>query len=612
MEPYESPSGGFDTTNDSLNANMELQEHSNWEYDSPEENPNVHDDQWSQVPRDPQLGTNHLWWPSHAGINIVKPRKDTRTLAERSTDHKLNKTLCKYCRIFFDTWSIIVEYGESIKNGIKYLVSVHYEILGEMEISAFKDVAYGSLRDENGYIGIPDSTLVYGLLAPHSPASKLGNCSGWPKISTSPNGLAQKRKVINPVDTILSLPHYWLIECHDPEDWRRESSRMAGVYGGSSLNLMASAAQDGTVGCLFHRDPLLSHGGKVQVEFAGEILTWDYTDKGLYTRNVDRAPLSLRAWVLQERLLAPRCLHFGISDIIWECRAKCASQRFAEALPNDFCNYREHVSIDEIWTSWSQIRLHYASAALTYQRDKLVAITDIARHIHKRTGHNYYAGIWENNFHREFCWLKIPPFKPGGEGPPDLSIPSWSWASTLGSVKTPARDQQLLQPCADIIDVQLDLNGDPFGKVTGGILTLRSKFLAFCIIRLPNCLPSHGCFKISTGVHSFEGQFQWDYEHQNCFLFPLGVFDDGNKGLPQQLRGILIKSTGNKNGQYQRVGIFNIRGELDTESLQFLVNGRLGMELEEPWASATVLTEANYASVNVDEEGIKWYTITIV
>lgn len=39
----------------------------------------------------------------------------------------------------------------------------------------------------------------------------------------------------------------------DLEDWRRESSLMATVYGGSHINLAASGASNGNVGCFFKR-----------------------------------------------------------------------------------------------------------------------------------------------------------------------------------------------------------------------------------------------------------------------------------------------------------------------------------------------------------------------
>jgi len=47
--------------------------------------------------------------------------------------------------------------------------------------------------------------------------------------------------------------------------------------------------------------------------------------------NTDRSPLSGRGWVLQERILPSRTLHFGEQHIFWECRTAV----WSEALKSD-------------------------------------------------------------------------------------------------------------------------------------------------------------------------------------------------------------------------------------------------------------------------------------
>lgn len=46
-----------------------------------------------------------------------------------------------------------------------------------------------------------------------------------------------------------------------------------------------------------------------------------------------RSPLNDRGWTLQERLLAPRVLHFGTSEMAWECAEKIACE--CQILPTD-------------------------------------------------------------------------------------------------------------------------------------------------------------------------------------------------------------------------------------------------------------------------------------
>ena len=45
------------------------------------------------------------------------------------------------------------------------------------------------------------------------------------------------------------------------------------------------------------------------------------------------APVNTRAWVVQERLLAPRTLHFGRDQLFWECRTFEACESFPGGLP---------------------------------------------------------------------------------------------------------------------------------------------------------------------------------------------------------------------------------------------------------------------------------------
>jgi hypothetical protein len=60
----------------------------------------------------------------------------------------------------------------------------------------------------------------------------------------------------------LGIAYLWIdslcIIQDDAEDWDKESRRMCDVYGGSSLNIAATAAPDGSYGCYRERDPCLA------------------------------------------------------------------------------------------------------------------------------------------------------------------------------------------------------------------------------------------------------------------------------------------------------------------------------------------------------------------
>jgi hypothetical protein len=51
---------------------------------------------------------------------------------------------------------------------------------------------------------------------------------------------------------------------------------------------------------------------------------------------IENSPLCKRAWVLQERFLAPRTLHFEATQLFWECRQIQAPEMY----PHGFAFYK--------------------------------------------------------------------------------------------------------------------------------------------------------------------------------------------------------------------------------------------------------------------------------
>ncbi|KAF7946639.1 hypothetical protein EAE96_009632 [Botrytis aclada] len=125
----------------------------------------------------------------------------------------------------------------------------------------------------------------------------------------------------------------------DSEDWSKEASRMSTVYGLSSLNIAATAAPDGTIGCLFARDLRVIELHKAEVKINHQKQISKIVDLDLYGHSITNAALARRAWAVQERILAPRTLHFTESQLFWECRTKQACETFADTLPEAICDF---------------------------------------------------------------------------------------------------------------------------------------------------------------------------------------------------------------------------------------------------------------------------------
>lgn len=107
------------------------------------------------------------------------------------------------------------------------------------------------------------------------------------------------------------------------EDWIQESSSMGNVYKNSLCNIAATAAPDGHTGCFLERNPLLARTCRVRIEglpgSAPDSHIYDLVRGNIWQNGIDFAPLIQRGWVLQERVLAPRVIHFGKKQLFWEC-----------------------------------------------------------------------------------------------------------------------------------------------------------------------------------------------------------------------------------------------------------------------------------------------------
>jgi hypothetical protein len=107
------------------------------------------------------------------------------------------------------------------------------------------------------------------------------------------------------------------------DDWAKESITMGDVYKNALCNIAATAAPDGRAGCFQERSALLARTCRVNIESPpGPPTTsgvYDLIEPGFWESGINNAPLLKRAWVLQERTLAPRIIHFGQRQLFWEC-----------------------------------------------------------------------------------------------------------------------------------------------------------------------------------------------------------------------------------------------------------------------------------------------------
>lgn len=195
---------------------------------------------------------------------------------------------------------------------------------------------------------------------------------------------------------------------------------------------------------------------------------------------VDSAPVNVRAWVLQERLLAPRVLHFSKGLIAWECSEFEESEGYPAGIPKYILRddrlllkplkkglvpeihgkqlrdmrlqgrLDPDIHLEDIYAFelWSRIVEDYSRLSLTECKDKLVALSGIAEFMAREViGSNsnaaiYHAGLWDKHLASQLLWKVDPVFDPNsrtfhhptrrprdGNGKRVYRAPSFSWAS---------------------------------------------------------------------------------------------------------------------------------------------------------------------------------------
>jgi len=243
----------------------------------------------------------------------------------------------------------------------------------------------------------------------------------------------------------------------DTKDWRDESALMGKVYANSWLNVSANARDTSRSGLYAERNVSrhLAHF-RTRYDESGEETTWAVTTKDEWFNEVEEASVNTRAWVLQERILSPRIVHMSSNQVLWECRHLQASEHFPYGgLAYEECiNSQGHIKRicygnqerdkDDVLADWEHLLSKYTGSGLTFETDRLIALSGIASMVHKRTQCDYLAGIWIKSLPTGLLWhvyfphlVSIPKTMINGDGSEKYVAPSWSWASTSRQVWHP-------------------------------------------------------------------------------------------------------------------------------------------------------------------------------
>lgn len=271
-----------------------------------------------------------------------------------------------------------------------------------------------------------------------------------------------------------------------PADWEEQSSLMAFVYGNADLVLAASSASSTEDGFLKERKGYRESNLQVPaIRNHKHTLNLKYRLLQMKDLAPMLDPLDRRSWALQERLLARRYLAIGSHESSWICTTSSACEcewwRVASFWRYEIVSTKklvQHASEEDLGRCWrNNVLRHYFTRKLTVPSDNLVALSAIASIFQRKSGSNYYAGIWQHDLIPGLLWNCVDP-RPGYASN-YYSAPSWSWAS-LPNLDFNVHMKSSDSPPGEALVRVLEANTMPstvnqFGSVCSGFIKLRGR-----------------------------------------------------------------------------------------------------------------------------------------
>lgn len=305
------------------------------------------------------------------------------------------------------------------------------------------------------------------------------------------------------VARVLGIRYLWIdslcILQDSLSDWEIESSKMTAVYKHAYLTIAAANSSNAEEGFLKPRPfgymTLKIHSRTEKAQATSIFIKSPEHRPG--TRPIQE-PLDRRGWALQEFTMARRVLRFNTESLVWFCdggewnELHLDEYNFHYNGPSPGMVRLKHVfgeADPQPFDGWSLAVHSYTRRKLTFQEDKLPAISGLAAAYAAHTGYKYYAGLWREDMIAGLCWYRVPSHNHceavaprAAPGASNYIAPSWSWASVSVAVEPPRRLLSFAYPAplgsVAVLNCEVEVIGkNPFGHVGFGRLTLRAPVL---------------------------------------------------------------------------------------------------------------------------------------
>jgi hypothetical protein len=400
----------------------------------------------------------------------------------------------------------------------------------------------------------------------------------------------------------LGLRYIWIdalcIIQDSPQDWVEQAEKMAGIYQDAELTVSADGADGSDSGFLADRNLQAIRScnhARARMSIRPQIPP--------VFQIIDLGNLSLRGWILQERIFSRRIIHWSHLEVGWECREMQASERNPQGevntewlgskirnmllptktmdlepeamygMPGDTISVQGDVQDikNEIYNSWYRLIEEYSRRHLTYpDKDKLVAISSVTKSYHERHSQilgpeeSYISGLWKGDLARGLSFeygtgslqrerVGLPPVSECNlEDPVSWKYrpPSFSWTMGEGQAtwtNLPELGKLIPEYDVEVLDVHtITTGGNHWGPVENCRIVLRG---VVCSGEVMRAQPRS--YSPDEDMPSLELIRRESYIRLNVNFT--------ESGIPEQ-RWLMIHPVG-ETGEYRRIGIANIVGD---------------------------------------------------
>lgn len=391
------------------------------------------------------------------------------------------------------------------------------------------------------------------------------------------------------------------------KDWQRHLTEMSVIYSNCVVNITIDHAESVADGCFTVRDPMQvkpciidrslwppCDGGVSQL---GSDDIWVIESQTVMADEMSGAAIFQRGWAMQERMLSPRILHFGKTQLHWECTELQACETHPYGLlermyyPSPWsCEFLPSMVLG----GWAAAVKQFSSMRLSKPEDKLPAIAGIAKTICETHKQQYVAGFLKASLPAALCWHSGRSHR-SHEGRNVFSrhedrlvsrhqpyrAPSWSWAAWDGPLFF--SHLELGEDLCTIshMECTLKVPTNPYGQISHATLTLDAIVLipedvrdnsevsasasTFTVSSHTANQPIRKCHPSSFALYYDQSRFQID--RSGSVLIGISSSSVPYPDQPERrwtMEGIILTPlrprTGGGSDRWIRIGMFEIHG----------------------------------------------------